>query len=164
MHVDPKAPFDSPLHPSNIGRSEETEKPADSPSTDELLEVHGTESEKGDDRWPEREELENRAQLVAEYEEDPDPEYAPTVVDLTGKEHRWQGSDEGWQPVEPADDAQEDAESVEEEPAEGPQQDAEVEKPEPRKRTGRHRKAPAKTAAPKLDAALAKLDRSRGKK
>jgi len=163
MHVDPKAPFDSPLHPSNIGRAsmDELDAAASQPPTlDELLEVHRTAGEREADLTPDRAELERRDQLVAEHEEDPNPEYAPTLVDMADVEHRWE--EDGWQPVEPADDAQEDAEAGDGEEHGEPPQDAE--KPEPKKRTGRHRKAPAKTAAPKLDAALAKLDRARGKK
>jgi len=161
MHVDPKAPADSPLHPSNIGRAQESEpeQPADSPSMDELLETHRTSAELADDLRPDRDELQRRAQLVAEHDEDPDPEYAPTLVDLTGMEHRWEGED-GWQPVEP-EDTQGDAEQDQ---AEESSQDAEPEKPQPKKRTGRHRKTTKDTPTPDLEAALAKLDATRGKK
>lgn len=167
MHVDPKAPADHPSHPSQIRAGGQEARLR-------ALQRTGAEREAG--IIPDRDELDRRLQLVAEYRDDPDPEYAPTLEDLTGVQHTWAGETSGWEPeIEPAaegagvaqESQQEGSEGETPEPPAEPEMAEESPQGEAPKR-GRHRatskRKAGKPQAPDLDQALANLDAAKGKK
>ncbi len=108
MPVDPMAPADSPLHPSQVAKARQGElvrDPADveREALQALVTKHRTAAEVEAQQMPDRAELDRREELAASGGE------AAELVDLTGAAHRWAVADENfgegtggfWQPAPP---------------------------------------------------------------
>jgi hypothetical protein len=114
MHVDPKAPGDSPFHPSNLAAQEETPEATWQPTAEEwelLRATHMTKAEQEADDVPaedvQLDHLLFRRDVLVDFLTDraSNPDVAaPIILDWQGVAHRLQvsedGTQAGWEPVD----------------------------------------------------------------
>lgn len=122
MHVDPKAPGDSPFHPSNVAAQEETPEATWQPTDEEweqLRATHMTKAERDADDAPaedvQLDHLAFRRDVLVDYLTDraDNPDVAaPIILDWQGVAHQLTVSEDGaeasWQPVDLEDVAGEE--------------------------------------------------------
>ncbi|MDF2822805.1 MAG: hypothetical protein K0R68_213 [Mycobacterium sp.] len=114
MHVDPKAPGDSPFHPSNVASQDETPDATWQPTAEEWEELratHMTRSEREHDEVPpedvQLDHLGFRRDILVDYLTDraSNPDVAaPIILDWHSVAHQLQVSEDGtqasWEPVD----------------------------------------------------------------
>lgn len=114
MHVDPKAPGDSPFHPSNVASQDKTPQATWQPTAEEWEELratHMTETEREHDEVPpedvQLDHLIFRRDLLVEHltERASNPDVAaPIILDWHSVAHQLKASEDGtaasWEPVD----------------------------------------------------------------